>query len=519
MSVPSRPASRYQRRILGWGAGVVCLLLVVGAPIYLDRVERDLGRRAAVAVHDAGFDGVDVSFSGQTATVECSRPIGDPSALVEVVEDVRGVRAVAELPDACRVRSGPGTTVPVTEPASTGSTEPDTTTTTAPLADFETVATVVSGSPQFSLLEQLLTEAGLLDVLTVTDPVTLFAPTDDAFDQLDADAVAQLRSDPALLERVLRHHVVAARLTTDDLTTGPLLTLADDELDVVVDGPAQVDGASIVDADVTALNGVVHAVDRLLLPQDVDLTSPEPLESVVATYADGVLTLDGVVRSEVERAVLLDAVAFLDPAAVADRLTTDPALGLDEPTAQALGVLVAALPERLVDGTAGFDGAELFVSGTYRTEAGRDVLLAIADEVGATATLEPRPEATVDDAVDLEAELNEFVAEHPILFEPSSAVLDDSAVEVLDEIARLALEFDGVSITIRGHTDSSGVPYENFVLGHRRAEAVRLALIERGIDEDALDVEGVGSDEPILVDGVEDKAASRRVEFRVEVEG
>ena len=48
MAGPSRPASRYQRRILGWGLGLVCLLYVIGAPIYLNRVETDLTDRVAV---------------------------------------------------------------------------------------------------------------------------------------------------------------------------------------------------------------------------------------------------------------------------------------------------------------------------------------------------------------------------------------------------------------------------------------------------------------------------------------
>ncbi len=125
------------------------------------------------------------------------------------------------------------------------------------------------------------------------------------------------------------------------------------------------------------------------------------------------------------------------------------------------------------------------------------------------------PDATDDDAVDLEAELNAFVAENPILFEPSSGVLSPSALPVIDRVANDALRFGGISVTVEGHTDSDGVAIENLQLSQNRAEAVRVALIERGLAPDAVAAVGFGSERPIVVDGVEDKASSRRVEFRV----
>lgn len=523
MPAPTRPASRYQRRILGWGLGIACALFVIGAPIYLDRIESDLTERVTARLVEAGYDDFTVSFSGQTGSIECTAPLGDPQGALDLAFEVRGVHAIDDLPDECRVRVAPpepdevADTTDTTEPPDDEPAASSTTSTSVP-AGFESVAAVVGGSPQFSLLEQLVEEAGLTDSLAVDGPLTLFAPVDAAFDDLPADALAQLRSDPALLETVLRHHLADGLLLTSDLATGPLPTLAGGELDVVAGDAVTIDGASIVDGDVLAANGVVHAIDRLLLPDGVDLTAPPSLESVVATFSDGGLLLDGVVRSEVERSILADAATSVLPAgAVDDQLTTDPDVGLDEPTAQSLARLVAVMPVHLVSGAAGFDGELLFVNGVYRTDDGRDAMQALAEEVGATARLEPRPDATEDDAVDLEAELNAFVADNPILFEPSSSVLDETALPILDEIARLAGEFGGVAITVEGHTDSDGVPIENLALSQRRAEAVRDALVERGLDPDSITAEGFGSSEPVLVDGVEDKPASRRVEFRVEV--
>ena len=532
MSSPSRPASRYQRRILAWGGAAACLLFVVGAPIYLDHVESDLTERVSDELAAAGFDGFTVSFSGQTGSIDCAEPLGDPRAALDAAMAVRGVRTMNDLPDACRVRTvgdaeegqvttadADVTTTLAAEDGRADTSSSTTTTTSALVPDFETVRAVLGGNPQFSLLDQLVQDAEIVALLSDGQPVTLFAPTNAAFDALPADAVAQLRSDPELLARVLDHHIVQGRLLVADLVTGPLTTAAGDELEIDADGAVPVvDGASIVEPDVLAGNGVVHAVDALLLPDDVDLTAPEQLAATTATFADGGYLLQGVVRSEVERTILvLAATAAVGAEAVTDELVVDPDLGLDEPTAQALATLVTAVADSLVAGAATFDGEMLVVSGTFADEAGRVAVEQAATAVGAGTALTQRPAATEDEAVALESELNAFVAANPILFEPSSSVLDESALPIIDEIARRARALAGVTITVEGHTDSDGGDDENLVLSQLRAVAVQQALVERGLDPGAVTAEGFGSTRPILVDGVEDKAASRRVEFRVEV--
>lgn len=539
MSVPSRPVSRYQRRILAWGGGLACLLYVVGAPIYLDRVEADLTERVTADLEAAGFDGVSVAFSGQTGSIACAEPLGDPRAALDVAYAVKGVRSIGDLPDACRVRA-PGeddgeeapvdsgvaaTTTPATDDSmpdtapDTGSDPASSTTSSTLVADFATVAAVLGGNPQFSLLDQLVRDAEIGEALTGADPVTLFAPTNEAFDELSADAVAQLRSNPELVERVLAHHVVAGRLLVADLVTGSLATAAGDELEIDADGASPVvGGASIVEPDVLAANGVVHAVDALLLPSGVDLTAPEQLAAATASFVDGRYLLEGVVRSEVERTILITAAtAAVGAEGVTDALTVDPDLGLGEPTAEAMATLITAVADSLPTGTVTFDGEMLSVAGTYAADADRTAVEAAATAVGAEVSLTERPTATEADAVDLEAVLNAFVAENPILFEPSSSALEESALPILDEIARRAQEFAGVTITVDGHTDSDGNDQQNLVLSQLRAVTVQQALIERGLDPDSVAAEGFGSTQPIVVDGVEDKAASRRVEFRVVV--
>jgi OOP family OmpA-OmpF porin len=519
----SRAASLYRRRILVLGALATFALYVIGAPIFNNAIEGDLEERVPDELADAGFAGVTASFSGQDGTLTCLQPLDDPERAVQAAYDIWGVHAV-ELDRSCRVNAAPivatttlppATTVPDTVPPSVPAadiTVPDSTTTIPP--DFATVAEIVASDPQFALLAVLVDEAGLAAPLAEPgDVITLFAPTDAAFDVVSADTIADLRSNPELLARVLSHHAVDGRLGSGDLVDGSVTSLDGGELTIVVDGELIIiDTATIVAPDIAAGNGVVHAIDTVLVPADLDLNAPQPMAEVVVTYADGSITFEGVVASEVERAVLATAAAGLP---IDDRLEVDPDVGLDEVTAGQLSQLLTAVRAQLLSGNIRFDGDGLSVSGTYSTDAERDAVLVVAEQVGAETQLEPPPEASDDDAVDLEAELNAFVAENPIRFEPSSAVLSPASAVVIDRVALEAQQFSGVVITVEGHTDSDGDATANLVLSQLRANAVRDALVERGVDPASITATGFGSERPVLVDGVEDKAASRRVEFRV----
>ena len=531
MDSPStRPAPRYRRRILGIGALLTVLLFVIGAPIFNDRIEHDLERRVPSELAELGYTGIVASFSGQDGTLRCTAPLDDPEQAIAAAYEVWGVRTI-EVDRSCRVNRAPlveTTTTLAAGDVTDDSTEgdgslPDDTVGVAPVAstppDFDTVADVVAATPRLSLLAALIQESGLSDIVGAEgdEAITLFAPTDEAWDALAADAFAKLRANAELLQQVLSHHVAAGSLLADDLVDGALAMLDGDTVEIATDGPiVTVSGARIATADIAAANGMVHIIDQVLVPDEVDLTVPGPFAATEATLAEGRITLSGVVSSEVERAVLTAAVnAAPGSIAVDDQLTVDPDSGIDAVTTASLAQLVTAMPSNLLNGVSGFDGAVLYVSGTYLTQVDRDAMIAVAEGVGASIDLQPPPEASENDATDLEAELNAYVAANPILFQPSSSVLADSSIAVLDRLALLVQQFAGVAITVEGHTDSDGDPAQNQVLSQLRAFVVSQALIDRGIPAGSLTAVGFGSEQPILVDGVEDKAASRRVEFRV----
>lgn len=526
MASPARSnASRRRRRIAVVGVVLALAAFAIGAPLYLSRIESDLERAVPEELAARGFDGISASFSGQDGTLWCAAPLSDPELAVNAAYDVRGVRAI-ELDRSCRVNRAPvvGTTTTLPEDSSSAAheaptTEADEPTPTLVPPDFGSLAEVLATDPQFSLLLVLVGEAGLDAELAdpIADPVTLFAPTDAAFDSLTADALALLRSDPDLLAQLLRHHMVAGRLPTELLESGELATLAGDTLQVEADGTdVSVDGAPITASAVSA-NGVVHTIDEVLVPPSIDLAPPVPTAELTITLASGLLTLGGLVSGEEERSVLVAAaIGAAGADRVVDRLALD-ATGVDLALAESLARLVTVLPGNLVDGEIGYDGSALFVRGIVASPEAAEAVTALAEELEAAAELAPRPLASQDDAVALESELNALVAATPVRFEQGGTELLPDAAVVIDRAAALALRLDGIAIVVEGHTDGDGSPARNAQLSQARADAVRDALIVRGLDESAVTAEGLGSQRRIFVDGREDKEASRRVEFRVTV--
>lgn len=539
------PLARYRRR--AWTIGVVLalVLFVVGAPRYVESIERDLEERVPAELADLGIVDVSAAFSGQDGTLTCTEPLTDPEAALAAAFDVRGVRNV-ELDRSCRVRTAAdvgaaGTTL---DDGSTSASSTDAATdAVADAGDEEggdaadatdpvveptptppielSIPELIDSDSDLSLLSVMLRESDLIDVVG-GDDVTFFAPTNAAFDALPADELALMRGEPELMRRVMEHHVVEAPwLLAELIATGEVV--ASDGTPVVVESSDQgvtVGGALVSVGDITASNGVMHMIDGLMVPDDLDLT-PLTGPPVEATSADGVITLTGVVATEVDRLTLTQAAGAGDKN-VDDQLTVDSEIGLDDDITAQLAGLVDVLATQLADGSAAFDGSDLVLAGTYRTDEQR----AAAESAGATvdATVELSPAASPDsapqtqpDPAAIEAGLNELVTASPILFQSRSDVLDASAAPTLDQLADRLAGLSGVTVTIEGHTDSDGSATNNQALSLDRAEAVLAALVERGVAADLLVAEGLGSAEPVLVDGVEDKAASRRVEFRVVV--
>jgi uncharacterized surface protein with fasciclin (FAS1) repeats len=124
---------------------------------------------------------------------------------------------------------------------------------------------VAAGS--FNTLAKLLTDAGLVETLKGAGPFTVFAPTDEAFAAVDAETMAKLGADKALLTKVLTYHVVPGKVMAADIKPGDVATVAGPTLKLsIVDGKVMVNDATVASADVVASNGVIHVIDKVLLP-------------------------------------------------------------------------------------------------------------------------------------------------------------------------------------------------------------------------------------------------------------
>ncbi|MCE4557512.1 fasciclin domain-containing protein [Roseateles cellulosilyticus] len=139
-----------------------------------------------------------------------------------------------------------------------------------------TVVGVAQADAQFSVLVEAITAAGLDTTLSGAGPYTVFAPTNDAFTALLAElgvTKAQLLADKATLTAVLQYHVIAGRVAKADVPLGKPVTPLQGgifKVDTAGNGLVITDGrnrqARITATDVTASNGLVHVIDKVLLP-------------------------------------------------------------------------------------------------------------------------------------------------------------------------------------------------------------------------------------------------------------
>ncbi len=124
---------------------------------------------------------------------------------------------------------------------------------------------VAAGS--FTTLVAAAKAAGLVDTLKGDGPLTVFAPTDEAFAKLPEGTVESLLKDKEKLAAILTYHVVAGDLRSGDVVARTSLeTVQGSTLAVATDDGVTIGGAGLVKADVVASNGVIHVIDTVLIP-------------------------------------------------------------------------------------------------------------------------------------------------------------------------------------------------------------------------------------------------------------
>lgn len=120
----------------------------------------------------------------------------------------------------------------------------------------------------FQTLVSAVEEAGLVDTLKGEGPFTVFAPTDEAFAKIPQDQLESLMANKTQLTAVLTYHVVAGKVMSTDLTDDmAVATVQGENVTINLDeGSVMVNDANVVQADIECSNGVVHAIDTVLMP-------------------------------------------------------------------------------------------------------------------------------------------------------------------------------------------------------------------------------------------------------------
>ena len=154
-------------------------------------------------------------------------------------------------------------------------------------AQTQTITQVAGGNNDFKTLTAAIQAAGLVEALDADGPITVFAPTDAAFNALPANVLDNLLlpENKDKLAMILKYHVVPGKYTQEDVMAAfegqgddfDLEPLAGDEFEVEKkDGAVRLsDGmkrkANIVTTDIMASNGVIHVIDQVLLPKGIDV--------------------------------------------------------------------------------------------------------------------------------------------------------------------------------------------------------------------------------------------------------
>ena len=213
------------------------------------------------------------------------------------------------------------------------------------------VATAASNNPVLTTLVAAVSEAGLVDTLNSAEALTVFAPTDCAFANLDQATLEAAMADPTgLLTQVLGFHVIAGEQIASADLSGEYETFTGEM--ITVDG-TDVDGqATVVVPDIQTANATVHLIDTVLVPPSVSgaegMTEDAAMaDSATVCDADGIVaavqggaeegTLEGMADDPVATAasnnpVLTTLVAAVSEAGLVDTLNSAEALTVFAPT-------------------------------------------------------------------------------------------------------------------------------------------------------------------------------------------
>jgi uncharacterized surface protein with fasciclin (FAS1) repeats len=138
-----------------------------------------------------------------------------------------------------------------------------------PAAANGDIIETAAAAGSFNTLAKAIEAAGLTETLKGDGPFTVFAPTDEAFARLPQGTVEALLKDKAKLTAILTYHVVPGNVSSTDVAgMSSAKTLNGQQLSIKAKGgKVMIDQATVIQADIEADNGVIHVIDRVLMPE------------------------------------------------------------------------------------------------------------------------------------------------------------------------------------------------------------------------------------------------------------
>jgi uncharacterized surface protein with fasciclin (FAS1) repeats len=201
-----------------------------------------------------------------------------------------------------------------------------------------TVAEIAAGDERFTTLVTALEAAGLVNTLNGEGPFTVFAPTNEAFAALPEGALEGLLADTEALTAVLLYHVAPGRFMASDVVgMSSADTASGESLSIsTVDGNVMVNDARVVITDIEGSNGVIHVVDRVILP---------PADMAMAAEVMNVQDIVDIAANDGRFATL---VAAVEAAGLVDTLKSDGPFTVFAPTDEAFSKLPEGTVEALL---------------------------------------------------------------------------------------------------------------------------------------------------------------------------
>lgn len=138
-----------------------------------------------------------------------------------------------------------------------------------PKTDGNSVVEIAVANADFSILVEALTKADLAGALSGDGPFTVFAPNNEAFKnlfkQLGVSGISDLTAEQ--LKPILLYHVVSGKVMSTDLSNSSVATLSDGKkIKVDLASGVKINDSKVVAADISGKNGVIHVIDKVLIP-------------------------------------------------------------------------------------------------------------------------------------------------------------------------------------------------------------------------------------------------------------